>query len=66
MNAKGTAAALGLAKLVSDKMTKGATEFETWELDPRRFLDMHNNRDFVKARIKETSSKRSFYQLEQC
>ena len=57
LNCKGTTAALGIAKLVVDRMTTGTTEFESWELDPRRFLDMHNNRDYIKSRIKETSRK---------
>ncbi|XP_055357711.1 pyruvate dehydrogenase phosphatase regulatory subunit, mitochondrial-like [Paramacrobiotus metropolitanus] len=56
LNAKGTAAALGLGKLLSDMIVHGYPEYETWELDPCRFLDMHNNRDYVKARIREASN----------
>ncbi|KAG8237170.1 hypothetical protein J437_LFUL017290 [Ladona fulva] len=53
MKTVGIAAAGGVGKATAEWIVNGAIENDMYELDIRRFLGLHNNRKFLRDRVKE-------------
>lgn len=55
MNSMGIAYAGGVGKYMAEWIVNGETSLgvDLWSMDIRRFVDMHNNRKFLKERVKE-------------
>jgi pyruvate dehydrogenase phosphatase regulatory subunit len=47
----------GIGKYTAELIAFGETEIQLWPIDVRRFVKLHNNRKFLRDRIKETVSK---------
>ena len=54
MNASGIAMAGGVGKFMAQWILEGEPEMNLWSVDARRFVDMHNNKLFLKDRVTET------------
>lgn len=54
MNSSGIAAAGGVGRYMAEWITKGEPSMDLWSLDVRRFVDLHNNKKFLRDRVKET------------
>ena len=54
MNSSGITAAGGLGKYMCEWIIDGAPSADMWLLDVRRFVDLHNNKKFLRDRVKET------------
>ena len=54
MRSIGVGGAGGIGEVISDYITKGRTPFDMYNLDIQRFLPMHNNRKYLRDRVKET------------
>ena len=57
MNSTGIACAGGVGKFMADWIVEGEPTMDLWSLDIRRFVDMHNNKKFLRARVSETLGK---------
>ena len=55
MNATGVMAAGGVGKATAEWIVNGETEMFLWSQDVRRFAELHNNKKFLRARVKETT-----------
>ena len=55
MNATGVMAAGGVGKVTAEWIVNGETEMFLWSQDVRRFAELHNNKKFLYARVKETT-----------
>lgn len=53
MKTVGIAAAGGVGKATAEIIVNGDTEFDMYELEVSRFLGLHNNRKFLRDRVKE-------------
>lgn len=53
MKTVGIAAAGGVGRAIADIITQGDTLLDLYELDILRFLGLHNNRRFLRDRVKE-------------
>lgn len=53
MKSIGIEAAGGIGKLTSDWIVSGEPATDIWDLDIRRFIGLHNNLMFLKARMRE-------------
>ncbi len=53
MNSSGIAAAGGVGKYMAEWIIEGQPSIDLWSLDIRRFIDMHNNKKFLKDRVTE-------------
>jgi glycine/D-amino acid oxidase-like deaminating enzyme len=54
MNSSGIAAAGGVGKYLAEWIIEGETSIDFWSIDIRRFVDLHNNKKFLRDRVKET------------
>lgn len=59
MKTLGIAAVGGVGKVLADWIVTGDPQMDVWELDIRRFLPLHNNRNFIKDRVTEIPGKYS-------
>ena len=53
MRSIGVGAAGGVGEVIADYITNGRSSFDMYNLDVQRFLPMHNNRRFLRDRVKE-------------
>lgn len=53
MKTVGIAAAGGVGKATAEMIVTGETLFDMYELEVSRFLGLHNNRKFLRDRVKE-------------
>ncbi|GAB1607286.1 pyruvate dehydrogenase phosphatase regulatory subunit, mitochondrial-like [Argonauta hians] len=53
MNSSGIAGSGGVGKEVADWIVDGTTSKNLWSVDVSRFVDLHNNRRFLRDRVKE-------------
>ncbi|XP_050517976.1 pyruvate dehydrogenase phosphatase regulatory subunit, mitochondrial [Diabrotica virgifera virgifera] len=53
MKTVGIAAAGGVGKATAEIIVNGDTEFDMYEIEVSRFLGLHNNRKFLRDRVKE-------------
>ncbi|TRY67857.1 hypothetical protein TCAL_10396 [Tigriopus californicus] len=53
MRSIGVGAAGGVGEVIADYITKGRTPFDMYNLDIQRFLPLHNNRKFLRDRVRE-------------
>ena len=49
----GSNAALGVAQMLSEWIVNGNSPMDAYDLDILRFLPAHNNRKFLRDRVKE-------------
>jgi len=54
MNSSGIAAAGGMGKYLAELITTGEPSMDFWNIDIRRFVNLHNNKKFLRDRVKET------------
>ena len=54
MNSIGIASAGGVGKFMAEWIVDGLPSADMWSHDVRRFVDMHNNKKFLRARVSET------------
>ena len=54
MNSSGIAGAGGVGKMMSEWILDGEPSLNLWGNDIRRFVDLHNNKKFLKDRVAET------------
>lgn len=54
MCSSGTAAAGGIGKYLSEWITTGESSVNLWSFDVQRFVDLHNNRKFLRERVAES------------
>ncbi len=57
MRSSGVGAAGGVGELLADFIIKGRTSFDMYNLDVQRFLPLHNNRKFLRDRVKEVPGR---------
>lgn len=57
MNSSGIAGSGGVGKEVADWIVDGTTSKNLWSVDVSRFVDLHNNRRFLRDRVKEAVGK---------
>ena len=53
MNSGGIASAGGVGKVMAEWIISGDPPAGTWPVDIRRFGEMHNNRRYLRERVKE-------------
>jgi len=53
MKTVGISAAGGVGKATAELIVNGETDFDMYELEVSRFLGLHNNRKFLRDRVKE-------------
>lgn len=56
MKTIGVSAAGGVGRATAELIVNGATPVDMYELDVSRFLGLHNNRKFLRDRVKEVPS----------
>lgn len=56
-NAKSASLAGGVGKYTAELIVFGETDTQLWPVDVRRFVKLHNNRKFLRDRVKETVGK---------
>jgi pyruvate dehydrogenase phosphatase regulatory subunit len=54
MNSSGIAAAGGVGKYMSEWIVQSEPSIDLWNVDVRRFVDLHNNKKFLRDRVRET------------
>jgi len=54
MNGTGAAAAGGVGKYLTEWIVNGESSVNLWMFDVRRFVDLHNNKKFLRDRVTET------------
>ena len=54
MNASGVSLAGGVGNYIAEWIIQGEPSINMWSCDIRRFVDMHNNKKFLRARVSET------------
>lgn len=57
MKTVGISAAGGVGRATADWIINGFSSYDMYELDISRFLGLHNNRRFLRDRVKETPGK---------
>lgn len=60
MKTVGISAAGGVGRATADWIINGFTSYDMYELDISRFLGLHNNRRFLRDRVKETPGEHFF------
>jgi len=60
MKTVGISAAGGVGKATAELIVKGSSSCDMYELDISRFLGLHNNRKFLRDRVKEVPGKDTF------
>ena len=61
MRSGGSNAALGVAEMLSEWIINGNPPMDAYDLDILRFLPAHNNRKFLRDRVKEVPGLSFFY-----
>jgi hypothetical protein len=54
MCSTGSAAAGGVGKYLAEWITAGESSVNLWAFDVQRFVNLHNNRKFLRERVAET------------
>jgi len=54
MNGTGASAAGGVGKYLTEWIVHGEPSVSLWMFDVRRFVDLHNNKKFLRDRVTET------------
>jgi len=54
MNGTGVSAAGGVGKYLTEWIVNGEPSVNLWMFDIRRFVDLHNNKKFLRDRVTET------------
>lgn len=57
MKTVGISASGGVGQAIADIITKGYSQIDLYELDVSRFLGLHNNRKFLRDRVREIPGK---------
>lgn len=57
MNSTGIAAAGGIGKYLTEWIIDGTSSINLWAFDVQRFVDLHNNKKFLKDRVSESLSE---------
>ena len=57
MNANAVSLVGGAGRYTAELIAFGETEVQLWPVDIRRFVKLHNNRKFLRDRVKETVGK---------
>jgi len=60
MKTVGISAAGGVGRATAELIVKGSSSCDMYELDISRFLGLHNNRKFLRDRVKEVPGKDIF------
>ena len=53
MKSIGVEAAGGVGKVTADWMIDGEPNQDLWDIDVKRFIGLHNNKQFLKERARE-------------
>lgn len=53
MKTVGISAAGGVGQAIAETIVNGYSEYDLYELDMSRFLGLHNNKKFLRDRVKE-------------
>lgn len=56
-NANAVSLAGGVGRYLAELIAFGETDAQLWPVDVRRFVKLHNNRKFLRDRVKETVGK---------
>ncbi len=56
-NGNGVSMAGGVGKYTAELIAFGETDIQLWPIDVRRFVKLHNNRKFLRDRVRETVGK---------
>lgn len=57
MKTVGISAAGGVGRAIADYITQGHSAVDSYELHISRFLGLHNNRKFLRDRVREVPGK---------
>lgn len=57
MKTVGISAAGGVGRAIADIITQGYSPLDLYELDVFRFLGLHNNRKFLRDRVREVPGR---------
>jgi len=57
MKTVGTSAAGGVGRATAELIVNGSSSYDMYELDISRFLGLHNNRKFLRDRVREVPGK---------
>lgn len=57
MKSVGISAAGGVGEGTAQSIVNGYSKYDMYELDMSRFLGLHNNRKFLRDRVKEVPGK---------
>lgn len=60
MKTVGISAAGGVAEATVDEIVDGYSKYDMYELDINRFLGLHNNKRFLRDRMKEVPGQYTF------
>jgi len=60
MKTVGISAAGGVGRATAELIVKGSSSCDMYELDISRFLGLHNNRKFLRDRVREVPGKDTF------
>jgi hypothetical protein len=63
MKTVGIAAAGGVGKATAELIVSGSSSYDMYELDISRFLGLHNNRKFLRDRVREVPGKDGFFSV---
>lgn len=61
MKTVGISAAGGVGEAIADEIIYGYTKYDMYELGVNRFLGLHNNKRFLRDRVKEVPGEYSDY-----
>lgn len=53
MKTVGISAAGGVGQAIAETIVNGYSQYDLYELDMSRFLGLHNNKKFLRDRVKE-------------
>jgi pyruvate dehydrogenase phosphatase regulatory subunit len=62
MKTIGISAAGGVGRATAELIVNGSSSYDMYELDISRFLGLHNNRKFLRDRVREVPGKKRFLQ----
>lgn len=60
MKTIGISAAGGVGRATAELIVNGSSSYDMYELDISRFLGLHNNRKFLRDRVREVPGKNRF------
>jgi hypothetical protein len=61
MKTIGISAAGGVGRATAELIVNGSSSYDMYELDISRFLGLHNNRKFLRDRVREVPGKYGFF-----